>query len=173
MRELQASNVKLEKSNAELQKAVLQSLLYKPTAPTKSVKSGASRRTEQDDRFNMKVRAFDYYGLFVNRSAPDAKDWTARTMLDDEDSPPRPFGECTLAHIWPKEQEPVASRLASELRLPEGFSADPRNFLVLPRDAHDGFDNEALIFIPTRDGIKVRAWRSEVMIPAGVEAIKK
>ena len=76
-----------------------------------------------------------------------------------------PFAACTLVHIWPKEQASAASEIATELKLPEGFFTEPRSFLVLPKDVHDAFDSEALLFLPSRSGILVRKWRTYVLRP--------
>lgn len=122
----------------------------------------------------LKVRVLEYYGLLVSRVGDDKKGWTAHTMLDDVGSAPLPLGACTLAHIWPAEQGHLADQIASELKLPEGFYNDPRNYLILPTDAHDGFDNHSLLFLPAADGtIKVRRWRVEERSPEEAAAVAK
>jgi hypothetical protein len=83
-----------------------------------------------------------------------------------------PFSACSLAHIWPVEMGRQAEEIATELRLPEGFFSEPRNFLVLPRPVHVAFDNEAVLFVPSRDGtITVRKWREDKLTAEDAEKL--
>ena len=159
----QELKAKFEASEAKAEKARISRFIIQPGPPSKSSPSRASlRELAEDKRNDIKAEVLDYYGLLVNCEGSDKKLWTAHTMLDTPDSPPLPLKACTLAHIWPKEQAMLASELAAELELPDGFYTQPRNYLILPRDAHEGFDNEALMFVPSANGsIKVRKWRVE------------
>ena len=150
-------------------------LIIRPSAPSKTSPSQASAREEKElRRLGLKLRVLTYYGLLVSCEGNDKSLWTARTMMDDTDSPPKPLKACTLAHIWPSEKEMLASQIAQELNLPEGFYTEPRNYLILPKDAHDGFDNESLLFMPSSGGtIKVRKWRLEDRSLEEIEAISK
>lgn len=150
-------------------------LIIRPSAPSKTSPSQASAREANElRRLDLKLRVLRYYGLLVSCEGNDKSLWTARTMMDDTDSPPKPLKACTLAHIWPSEKEMLASQIAQELNLPEGFYTEPRNYLILPKDAHDGFDNESLLFMPSTGGsIKVRKWRFEDRSLEEMEAISK
>lgn len=151
-----------KKTHIEAEKARLVRLIVQPRAPSKSSPSRKTARdAEETARIQLKIKTLNYYGLIVKRDG-EVKDWRAHTMLDAEGTPALPLEACTLAHLWPSELGKEASQIAEELHLPEGFYMDPRNFLILPRDLHEGFDNLALIFLPNRDGnIMVRKWQLE------------
>ena len=140
----------------------LRGLFIEPTSPS-SLRSSEKRAAAEVVRVALKKRVLEYYGLGVNL---EHEPWTARTMLCQPGAEPLPFGQCDLAHIWPKERQRDADAICSELKLEEGFFDEPRNYLVLPRDAALAFDREALILLPSRrGGIKVRRWRTETVLP--------
>ena len=143
-------------------------LIVKPGPASKHARSRASARSaDETARLELKLRTLRYYGLLVDDSSADKADWTAHTMLDEPGAPPLPLAACTLAHLWPEELEALAGEIADELHLPDGFYTEPRNYLILPKDAHDGFDNQALLFLPASNGkISVRKWRLEDRSPA-------
>jgi len=178
-RELEAKVAKVSaemaaaKAQAELVR--LQKLVIKPGAPSKSSPSRASSHSAAEtNRFNLKMQVLQHYGLLVSNEGADKKLWRARTMLHAAGADPLPLDACTLAHIWPAEYAWLASEIAAELALPEGFCDDPRNYLILPKDAHDGFDNESLIFLPAADGrIRVRKWRLEDRSPEEAAFVAK
>jgi hypothetical protein len=140
----------------------LRGLFIEPTSPS-SLRSSEKRAAAEVVLVALKKRVLEYYGLGVNL---EHEPWTARTMLCQPGAEPLPFGQCDLAHIWPKERQRDADAICSELKLEEGFCDEPRNYLVLPRDAAVAFDREALILLPSRrGGIKVRRWRTETVLP--------
>ncbi len=158
---------------AELER--LRLLIVRPTAPSRSSPSRTSARAaDEQQRIELKVRVLQYYGLLVSSEGTDKKLWTARTMLHSSSDTPLPLEACTLAHIWPSEQEMLASEIAAQLQLPAGFYLNPRNYLILPKDAHDGFDNQSLLLLPQSNGsIAVRKWRTEDRSPEEATAIAK
>ena len=173
--ELKSIKEKLKASEAKAEKDRLARLLPQPGPPSKGSRSRASQReAAEKKRIDLKIKVLEYYGLLVDHADADKTLWTARTMLDTAGTPPLPIDACTLAHIWPEEKKMLASAIASELKLPDGFYLEPRNYLILPRDAHEGFDNESLLFLPSANGrIKVRKWRLEDRSPAEAAAVAK
>lgn len=160
--ELTKLRAAMETAEARDEKQRLARFIVQPGPASRGSPTASARSADEKARIELKVRTLEYYGLVESREGDDKKVWTARTMLHAPDAPPLPLEACTLAHIWPSELSRLASEIAAELHLPDNFYTEPRNYLVLPKDAHDGFDNHALIFLPGIGGnITVRKWRVE------------
>ena len=135
--------------------------------PAPAAKQSPSVTTEQslghDARILLKKGAIEYYGLGVTMTGTDSSAWKCHTMLgENEPVEGIPFSACDLAHIWPVEMSRQADEIAADLKLPDGFFTEPRNFLVLPRIVHVAFDSEAVLLVPKRDGtVVVRQWRAD------------
>lgn len=91
-----------------------------------------------------------YYGLTVPGDD---------NMLVDMLGSQQRFIDVTLAHIWPSALMDVSPDFARELTLPADFHTSPRNYLLLPKDLHDAFDDGRVAFIPTRDSVIIRDFR--------------
>jgi hypothetical protein len=50
---------------------------------------------------------------------------------------------------------------AREMALPVDFHVEPRNFLLLPKDVHDAFDDGKIGFIPAGDKITLRVFNRD------------
>ena len=160
---------------AQAARAHILSLVVQPLAPARSsLRSEETARSDHDARIALKKRVIEYYGLGVDLAGSDSALWRSRTMLCDSTSVALPFEACTLAHIWPKDKQRFADAISMELKLPDNFYGEPRNYLVLPRDAHTAFDSEALLLVPTRSGaIRVRKWRVDVLKKGESDALGK
>lgn len=128
---------------------------------------------EHDARILAKKSAIEYYGLGVVVGDADTSVWKCHTMLPEREPVEGiPFSACNLAHIWPVEMIRQADEIAAELKLPDGFFAEPRNYLVLPRIVHVAFDSEAVLLVPKRDGtVVVRKWRADKLTAKDAESL--
>ena len=81
----------------------------------------------------------------------------------------RVFADVTLAHIWPDSYKNVAE-FAREMALPSDFYSEPRNFLLLPKDVHDAFDDGKIGFIPAREQFTLRVF-NRVGLADGITAL--
>ena len=102
----------------------------------------------QTVRRAFKVRVAEFYGLNHSEDPPSLTD-----MLGVH----RNFAKVTLAHIWPDSYKNSAA-FAREMALPVDFHLEVRNFLLLPKDVHDAFDDGKIGFIPSRDHITLRVF---------------
>ena len=135
--------------------------------PIYSPPSGSSRSPRPEHRPGLKEATIDYYGLWASKEAR-----TVYTMLagpdDERGAAVRPsaipYSEAVLAHIWPSSEAVDAEVLVGLLRLPPDFHVQPRNFLVLHKEAEAAFDSEALLLFPSRTptlAATARLFRSE------------
>jgi hypothetical protein len=122
--------------------------------------SVAGSPTSQAMRRAFKVRVAEYYGL-NHADEPNS--------LTDMFGTRHNFSLVTLAHIWPESYKNFAD-FAREMALPIDFHLEPRNYLLLPKDVHDAFDDGKIGFIPARDKITLRVFNRDGLAE-GVSAL--
>ena len=138
-------------------KAELERLLIRPTFSVASSGSGVRSPKTENERFQLKVKVIDYYGLWdpATKELADVANRRVFTMLPpagaaaDGGSSPVPFKEAILSHIWPSSLASESDAMRRLLGLPEAFHLCERNFLILHKAAESAFDADALLLLPT------------------------
>lgn len=59
-------------------------------------------------------------------------------------------GHGSVAHLWPSSSTQHVGWIGKLLGLRDDFMNDARNYLVLPKDLHDAFDEGVVVFLPRR-----------------------
>jgi hypothetical protein len=124
---------------------------------------GSVRSPKNDERPELKSRVIDFYGL----REPDTG-----LFFTHMGGPAVSSSDATMAHIWPSAEADAAGLLAGELKLPDAFHINPRNFLILPTDVHRAFDSGWLLFIPKKSEggltrVVIRASRVDTVVAQG------
>jgi hypothetical protein len=104
------------------------------------------------DRDAHNDQVMTYYGLWVNKQGPRST-WTVKTHLPVINGKKEyPLSEATVVHITARSQRADEPSLQRFFQLPANFYVDPRNYVVLPKEAHNLFDAPILVLLPSKSG---------------------
>ena len=146
----------------KVEREALEKLFINPVYHVAS--SGSSRSPRPAERVDLKIKTIEYYGLWASNEVDRTKRmvYTMLPASDAEAGAPIavPFRDAILSHIWPSSGAPDAASIAKLLNLAEGFHVQPRNFLILQKDAEKAFDEDVLLLLPAKSAVRSRLFKS-------------